>query len=298
MSNAMKVPDLMPIRKWIIWLVLPLFLPLFVGCSAVRLTYNQGPVLAYWWLDGYADFNSEQTPRVKAALADWFSWHRATQLPEYAQALVALQAQSVDKITPAQICSTVQAWQQRGQRAYEHAVPALAEQVRSMTPEQIRQVERRQAKKHDEAVADYLQSVPAERQKANVKRALDRAETAYGTLDREQRLRLSADLAASPFNPNLWLAERQRRNSEILRSLRQWQAERSDANTVQAGLRRLGAEVLQSPRADYKAYADAVMDANCSLAATLHNSASTAQRQHLLAKVNGWEGDVRALIAH
>ena len=288
----------MPIKKWIIWWLLMLLAPLFVGCSAVRLSYNQGPVLAYWWLDAYADFSSEQSPRVKAALADWFGWHRATQLPEYAQALVALQALAVDKVTPAQICSTVHAWQQRGQRAFEHAVPALAEQVRSMTPEQIRQVERRQAKKHAEAEADYLQSVPAERQKASLKRAMDRAETAYGTLEGAQRQRLAADLAASPFNPDTWLAERQRRNSEILRSLRQWQAERSDADSVQAGLRRLGAEVLQAPSADYKAYADAVMDANCSLAANLHNSTSTAQRQHLLAKVKGWEGDVRALIAH
>ena len=288
----------MPIKKWIIWWLLMLLAPVLVGCSAVRLSYNQGPVLAYWWLDAYADFSSEQSPRVKAALADWFGWHRATQLPEYAQALVALQALAVDKVTPAQICSTVHAWQQRGQRAFEHAVPALAEQVRSMTPEQIRQVERRQAKKHAEAEADYLQSVPAERQKASLKRAMDRAETAYGTLEGAQRQRLAADLAASPFNPDTWLAERQRRNSEILRSLRQWQAERSDADSVQAGLRRLGAEVLQSPRADYKAYADAVMQTNCSLAANLHNSASPAQRQHLLAKVKGWEGDVRALIAH
>ncbi len=276
--------------------MLPLLLPMFVGCSAVRLTYNQGPVLAYWWLDGYADFNPEQTPRVKAALVDWFSWHRATQLPDYAQALVSLQALAVDKVTPAQVCSTVQAWQQRGQRAYEHALPALAEQVRSMSLEQIRQVERRQAKKHAEAEADYLQTAPAERQKASLKRALDRAETAYGTLDEAQRQRLAQDLAASRFNPDTWLAERQRRNSEILRSLRQWQAERSDTDTVTAGLRRLGAEVLQSPRADYKAYADAVMDANCNLAASLHNSTSTAQRQHLLAKVKGWEGDVRALM--
>ena len=286
----------MLLRPLFLLLLVPLFLPTLVGCSAVRLTYNQGPVLAYWWLDAYADFNSEQTPRVKAALADWFAWHRATQLPDYGQALVALQAQAVDKVTPAQICSTVQGWQQRGQRAFEHALPALAEQVRTMTPEQIRKVERRQAKKYAEAEADYLQRVPAERQKASLKRALDRAETAYGKLDSAQRQRLAADLAASPFNPDTWLAERQRRNGEILRSLRQWQAERSDADTVQAGLRRLGAEVLESPRADYKAYADAVMDANCSLAATLHNSTSPAQRLHLVAAVKGWEGDVQALM--
>ena len=293
MSNAMKVPDLMPMRRWIILLLLPLFF----GCSAMRLTYNQGPTLAYWWLDAYADFSSDQTPRVKAALADWFSWHRATQLPDYAQALAALQAMAVDKVTPAQICSTVQAWQQRGLRAYAHALPALAEQVRSMTPEQIRQVEQRQAKKQAEMEADYLQAVPTERQKASLKRALDRAESLYGSLDEAQRQRLAADLVASPFKPDLWLAERQRRNTAVLRSLRQWQAERSDAEQVQAGLRQLGSEALQSPRSDYSAYADAVMEANCNLTATLHNSTSNTQRQHLVAKVKAWEADLRSLIA-
>ena len=97
---------------------------------------------------------------------------------------------------------------------------------------------------------------------------------------------------ASPFDPERWLNERQQRQQDILRSLRQWQAGRSDAATVQAGLRRLGAAVLKSPRPDYQAHADALLSTNCSLVAGLHNSSTAAQRQHAVAKFKGWEDDL------
>lgn len=282
--------------RWSRWIIGAL-LPLFVACSAVRLSYDQGPVLAYWWLDGYADFNAEQSPGVKAALDDWFAWHRASQLPDYAQALAAMGTLAVDKVTAPQVCAVIESWQQRGERAFERAVPAIAEQLRTLSPDQIRQIERQNQRKYKDAVADYLQPDLAVRQKVNFERALDRAETMYGKLDEAQRRRFAADLSASPFNPEVWLNERSLRLADAVRSLRQWQAERSDAATVQAGLRRMSAELLQSPRADYRAYSSKLMAANCNLLATLHNSTSPAQRRHAVAQLKGWEQDLRALMA-
>jgi hypothetical protein len=292
MSKAMK--ELVSMRwRWCIILVL---LPLIVACSALRLTYSQGPMLLYWWADGYADFNVEQTPRVKAALEEWFAWHRVSQLPDYARALAQMQTLVADKVTPAQVCSTVAAWQQRGRKAYERAIPALTELARSLSTEQIRHIEKRYAEKQEEMTSDYLQPTQVERQKANFERSLDRAETVYGKLSEAQRQQLALALADSPFDPERWLAERQQRQQDILSSLRQWQAEGSDTATVQAGLRRLGTAMFQSPRADYQAYADALMRANCGLLAGMHNATTTAQREHAAAKLKGFEDDVQALI--
>jgi len=276
------------------WIIVFL-LPMIVGCSTVRLTYNQGPLLAYWWLDGYADFNGEQAPKAKAALAQWFAWHRSTQLPDYADALAELQTTLADKISPALVCSQVQAWQQRAEAAFEQAVPAVAEQVRSFTPEQIRHIERQQAKKLAEAEADYLQDDPADRHKALLKRNTDRAESLYGKLNAAQRALLDQAAGQSPFKPERWLAERRLRQQHILRQLRHWQADRSDAATVQAGLRQLSATALVSPRPAYQAYADSVTQANCALSAAVHNTGDNAQRQRAVAKLKGWEDDLRAL---
>lgn len=277
------------------WIIVCL-LPWFVGCSAVRVSYNQGPLLAYWWLDGYADFNGEQAHRVKAALEDWFAWHRATQLPEYAQALAELREQAANKVSAAQICSQVQAWQQRVERAYEHALPAVAEQLRQLTPEQVRHIERQQRKKLAEAEADYHQDDPAERQKAALKRNVDRAETLFGKLNPSQLQLLQQALTQSPFNPEIWLAERRQRQADGIRQLRQWLAERPDAGSLQAGLRQLGAATFTSPRPAYQAYADSVTAANCALSAALHNASTAQQRQHAIGKLKGWEDDLRSLI--
>ena len=274
-----------------------MLLPWLLGCSALRLTYDQGPTLAYWWLDGYADFSAEQAPRVRQALNDWFAWHRATQLPEYAQALAALQGLAVDKVTAAQVCQAQDGWQRRLELAFDQAVPALAEQVRALSPEQLAHLERRQARKHEELAEKYLQPDPAERQKATLGRTVDQAELLYGTLEEPQRRLLAATLLISPFDPERWLAERRQRDAELLRRLRLWQAERADPSTVQAGLRRLALETVRSPRADYRAYAARLREANCALIAQLHNATTPAQRQRATSRLRGWEDDLRALAA-
>ena len=280
--------------RWRSWIILAL-MTVLSGCSAVRLTYDQGPLLAYWWLDNYVDFSSDQAPRVKRALADWFSWHRATQLTDYAQGLASLQAMAVNPITPAQACQVADSWQRRAEKAFAQAVPAVAEQLRSLSAEQVTHLERRQLVKQEELIAEYQQADPAERQKATLVRTLDRAESLYGTLDDSQRRLMAASVAVSPHNATLWLAERRQRQADLLGQLRQWQQDKPDAATAQQAVRRLAADTTRSPRPDYAAYAARVKQANCALAAQLHNSSTAAQRQHAVDKLKGWEGDLRAL---
>ena len=282
--------------RWRSWIILAL-MTVLSGCSAVRLTYDQGPLLAYWWLDNYADFSSDQAPRVKRALADWFSWHRATQLTDYAQGLASLRAMAANPvtITPAQACQVADSWQLRAEKAFAQAVPAVAEQLRSLTAEQVAHIERRQLDQQEELAAEYRQADPAERQKAALGRTTDRAESLYGPLDDAQRRLLAAGLAGSPFNPALWQAERRQRQADLLGQLRQWQQDKPDAATAQQAVRRLTADTTRSPRPDYAAYAARVKQANCALAAQLHNSSTAAQRQHAIDKLKGWEGDLRAL---
>jgi len=267
------------------------------GCSAVRLSYNQGPTLAYWWLDRYADFSSAQAPQVHAALDEWFAWHRSTQLPEYLPALALAQKLAADSVGADQVCAQFEAWQQRAERAYDQAVPAMAELVRSFTPAQIKHLEQRYARNLAEAEHDYLQPDPTERREANFKRTLERAETLYGRLDDPQRQVLWNGLAASPFDPHLWLAERKTRQQDTVQLLRQWQASRADAATVQAGLRRIAADQLASPRPAYRAYARKLTEGNCALGAQLHNATTPAQRRQAVERLKGWEEDLRALIA-
>jgi hypothetical protein len=281
--------------RWKLWII-AILLPLLAGCSALRMTYGQGPFLAYWWLDGYAEFTAEQSPRVKAALDDWFAWHRATQLPDYAAWLAGLRRQAVDNITPQQTCAMLDDVQRRLERGFEQAVPAMAEIVRTMTQAQIDHLERRYARSNEELARDYLQPVPAERFEASVKRSIARIESFYGDLDEAQQRLLREGLKASPFNPQVWLDERRQRQQDIVRSLRRLLAERADAATVQAALRSFSVQATQSPRAEFRAYQRRLNQDNCALTARLHNAMSAAQRQQLASNLKGWEDDLRALM--
>jgi len=291
MSSAMRWSSI-PLKHWII----ATLLLALSGCSALRFTYNQAPLLAYWWLDGYVDFSGDQTPRVRAALDDYLAWHRGSQLPDYVQLLQRLQPLAADRVSPAQVCAVADDLQRKLEVAYEQAVPAMADILRSFSPAQLDHLEKRYARDNQETQRDYLQADPAERAEAALKRTVERAESVYGPLDEPQRALLAAGLEASPFDARIWLAERRARQHDILRTLRQLLAERADAAAWQAALRAFSAQTTQSPRADYRAYRQRLFEANCALSAQLHNNLRPAQRHNAVDKLKGWADDARALM--
>ena len=80
-------------------------LMLLSGCSAIRLAYGQADALAFRWLDRYAEFDDAQALRVREALTAWFSWHRRTQLPDYADLLASLEADVLTDTTAERVCA-------------------------------------------------------------------------------------------------------------------------------------------------------------------------------------------------
>ena len=274
-----------------------LLLVLLGGCSAVRVGYNQAPTLVWWWLDGYMDFDAEQAPQVKDALQQWFVWHRATQLPDYADLLVAAQAQVLQPATPQQVCRWADDLRARLATAFAHGVPMAAQLLPVLKPAQLAQLEQRYRKSNREFEEDFLQR-PDERQKASVKRAVDRAEMLYGRLDDRQRQLIAAGVAASPFDPAAWFAERQAVQGETLQTLARLTAggpARADRDSNLAGLQALAARVLRAPPGPYRSYQQRLTDYNCAFVAQLHNSTTSAQRQKARDTLKGWEEDLRAL---
>jgi hypothetical protein len=267
------------------------------GCSALRIGYSQAPDLVYWWLDGYIDFNSAQTPRVRAALTQWFTWHRRTQLPDYAALLARTQVEVLADTSSARVCE----WQvdlvKRANTAFDHAVPAAADILLTITPQQIAHLERRYAKNNEEFRDDYLQPDLRKRAELTLKRTVERAEMLYGRLDDAQRARMAQALTRSPFDPEAWFAERRQRQQEALQLLRAIVAGGATREQVQAGLRTYADHLQRSPQDAYRRYSERLMEFNCGFAATLHNGTSAAQRRAAAKTLAGWEGDLRALVA-
>lgn len=267
------------------------------ACSALRFGYNQADELVYWWLDGYLDFNEAQSPRVRDALVQLHTWHRRTQLPDYAALLARARAEAPAPTTPERVCQWWDDARGRIDAAIERTIPPSADLMLTLTPDQLRHIERRYAKSNDEFRADFLQSDPADRRKESVRRAVDRAESFYGRLDEAQRARIAKSVAESPFDAELWFGERKRRQQEALQMLRRIRAEGSGPDQAQAALRVYYEHALRSPRPEYARYAKTLTEYNCGVAASLHNSATLAQRAVLVGKLKDWEADIRSLLA-
>lgn len=278
-------------------LVLAVAVLLLGGCSLLRLSYGQLPTIAYWMLDGYVDFTSAQSERVREQLADWLRWNRATQLPDYAALLERARVEILVDTTPARVCGWLDEGVARTQVAFERALPAAGDLVRSLAPAQIDHMREHMDKTNAELREEYVERSPERRRKDTVKRVVDRAETLYGRLGEAQRDAVARDLDASPFDAERWLAHRQRRQRELLDTLRRLRAERATDAQAQAALRTLFEHARRSPEDAYRAYEQRVRRYGCEFAARLHNSTTPEQRQTAAANLAGWENDLRLLAA-
>ncbi|MBS0448785.1 MAG: hypothetical protein JSR59_22915 [Proteobacteria bacterium] len=277
--------------------MLAAMLALLGGCSAVRFAYDRAPVLVYWWLDGYVDFDDAQKPRVRAAIAGWFAWHRRSQLVDYADLLARAETEALADTTPERACQ----WWHELQRRVDAATDALAgpaaELVVTLTPAQIDHIERRYARYNDDFRDDFLQQDAAERREATEKRTFERAQMLYGRLDDGQRTVVRQLLAESPFDPEAWFAERRYRQQEALQAMRRLVADHASRDEAEAALRVYFAHMKESPREAYRAYQTELTRYNCAFTARLHNRTTAAQRQAAVRKLKGWESDLRALAA-
>ena len=268
---------------------------LLAGCSAVKFGYSQGTELGYWWLDGFVGFNDGQAPVAREALGEWFAWHRRTQLADYAALLERARGEVRADISAQQACRWVADVGERLDRAVERALPPAAEIARTLTPQQIQGLAKRYAKRNAEFREEFLQPDPRERLEASVERAVERFERVYGRLDAGQRALIAREVAASPFDPQRWMAERERRQRELLESLTRLRAEQAPAPAVTAALRGFVQAQQRSPDPAYREYQQRLLDFNCGLAARVHNAATPAQRELAASRLKGWEDDMRAL---
>lgn len=275
--------------------IIGLLLALLGGCSTLRLGYGQGPQLAWWWLDRQVDIDAEQAPRVRAAIDQWFAWHRQTQLADYAGLLARARTEAEGSLTAGQVCRFNDQLRDRIDPAFERILPAAAELAPTLSPAQLAHLEQQLAKSLDKFRRDLLQPDPAERQREASERLIDRFEGFYGSLDSSQRRQIADAAATSPFDPAAWAADREARQLELLALLRRIADERPEPQRVQGLLRGIFRRFDGSAVGPLQSRRLRLAQHHCELVARIHNGATPAQRQHLRRKLAGWEADLRHL---
>lgn len=272
---------------------------------ALKFGYNQGPTLMYWWMDGYADFTDAQKPLVKARIDQWFRWNRKDQLPDYARLLEQFAVQVTDpRLPPEAFCTSAEEVKKRTILAFEQAVPSLAEVAITLTPDQLKHMEKRFEKNNAKFRDEFIFDRREDRVKARAKKSIESFERVYGSLDRAQRERVLQAENLSPYDPELWLGERRALQQEVLQHARELQAARAAGVSplqlsaqAQLALRQVAQHTEHSPREAYAVQQQKVWNYNCQLVAQIHATMSPDQRQHAQAKLRDWEQDVKTLNA-
>jgi Family of unknown function (DUF6279) len=270
---------------------------LLSACSAIKLAYNQAPDLTYWWLDGYFDFNEQQTPIVRDELAKLFAWHRSNELPKTA-ALLSQAAQLMPgEVSPQQACALYSQGRGLIDNITNQAMPALAEMAPTITADQIAHLKRKYAKNADEFSRDYIKGSAASREAKRLKQSIDRSEMIYGKLEEAQITVIKKVLATSDFDAAYSLKERQRRQQELIDILTGLGNTKANAQTSQQALRGYIQRAWESPDPTYRAYVQRLTSQACQSFANVHASTTPAQRAYAVKVLKGYETDLKTLAA-
>lgn len=267
------------------------------GCSALRLAYNNAPDFTYWWLDGYFDFDGSQSLRLRNDLKSLQDWHRQGELPQLAETLKNLNTAAPQAVVPEQVCKLSTYLEERVQAVLDRAAPTAVALAPSLTVAQLDHLTRALDKRNREWREEWLDGTPEQRNDRRLKKLVERAEGFYGRVSDEQRALLQSQMDTSAFDASLQYREILRRQQDVLQTLRALRASNPAEIHVQAEVRALVARSLQSPDPVFRQYTDRVRTQACSAIAAFHNSTSASQRSKLQQTLQGYEADVRALMA-
>ena len=290
-------------RRILLALALATTLIVLGACSTARLAYNQAPNLLYWWLDGYMDFTSAQSPQARQDIDAFLAWHRSTELPTYARQLQQWQALATQDITPAQACTQFEAVRAAVQRASERGLEPLTRLAQQLSPEQQAHLQRHQTKSNESFEKDFVRGSPEQRLSQRLDKAVSRNEMLYGRLSPAQRELLQSSLQQSPWDAQKTQQERLRRQSDLLQTLQTVQALKNGNGNGAVNAAALNAtrsylaRVLQSPTPGYSAYSQTQVQHGCTQFAALHNTTTPEQRANAVRVLKGYQDDLQALVA-
>jgi hypothetical protein len=271
---------------------------MLLACSAARIGYNNGETVSYWWLDSYIDFESEQKPWVKHHIDDLFAWHRKTQLQEYVRLISRMQRRDLATVTKADLLNDYNEGKRSVMTIADRAAPELADLALSLKPEQIDNIEKKLDKGNDKFRKDYLTGSVQDRQEFRFRKMMKQAEYWFGDFSKAQEARLRVLSDARPLNNELLMADRMRRQQELIALLNRIRVEKPDREAAALMIRRyIVATMDHFGNRQQQAFFDASNDANATLVAEMMHMATPDQKKHFILALQDWVTDFNRLMA-
>ncbi len=278
--------------------VLARFLPaaalaLLAACSATRLGYNNADTFLRYMAWEYFDLDSGQSGELKARIARLHEWHRRNELPAYA-ALLRSAAQRVAQGVAAEdvawaIAAARARYRRFASKAAEDAAPVLA----TLGTDQLAYLEKKFAERNAKYAKEFLQRDEKERERAQVKRTLERFREWTGKLTPEQEARIARFVHAHQRFAVLRFEDRQRWQHDAIAMVRQHPRPQELAPRIaRVFTEPQGRRPEEFEREEGRWEADFAQ-----LLVDLDRMLSPEQRAHTVARMQGYAADFSALAA-
>ncbi len=279
-------------------LFLIVLMAVLAGCSSLRLAYNHGDTLLYWWLDAYVDFNADQKGWVKKDIDQLFHWHRKTQLHDYVQILQTGQRQLAGNPTAADLINDYDEVKSRTQLLLFKALPELADLVRSLQPEQIAALDKKFTANNAEFRKKNMKGDTDAQLKFRYKKSMEQFELWFGNFSPEQETQIRKASDARPLDNDIWLDERMRRQKNILTLVQKVQREKLGKDATMALIHTLIKDSFDRlEHSERKQFFDAYEASTAQLVLTVVKIATPVQKAHAQKRMQGWIDDFNSLAA-
>ena len=287
-----------PLHQRFTCAVLVLMLVVVAGCSSLRLAYNNGDTVLYWWLNAYVDLDRDQKGWVREDIDKLFDWHRKTQLKDYVEILRKGQKQVQGNPTQADLLADYSEIKSRTQSLLLKAAPDLADLARSLKPEQIAQMEKKFKSNNDDYRKKFLTGDQEKRQQLRYKKSMEQFELWFGSFSSEQEAIIRKASDARPLDNEIWLDERSRRQRNVLTLVQKVQNEKLGKEATVALINTLIKDSFERlEHSDRKAFFDAFENSTAQMILTVIKIATPAQKAHAVKRMQGWIDDFNSLAA-
>jgi hypothetical protein len=270
---------------------------LVASCSSIKLGYNNAEWLLVYSLDSYLDLDERQETLLRERARTLVGWHRATQLRDYAQVLDATAGRLRNPVSADDVLAFQDQVNAKMAAVGAHAAPDLAELAATLTPAQLDHLSSKLANDTSKARRELVRFAGRESTEERVRRFIERAESWFGPLRPEQVELVRESFARRPVDQEFWMAERERRQRDIVDVLTRIRNERPAHDTATRWLREYFAQLVLPAEPARRERVLAFRRMNAELLAALLNGATPEQRASAQKKLRGYADDFTTLAA-
>jgi hypothetical protein len=185
------------------------------GCNKIRLTYQYADWMVLYSVRDNFDLNSEQSEQLSQEVDDYFLWNRKEMLPLYARYLHA----SAEKIRSGLDSATYDSGYAEFRALYRQSLLPVVDKAQtlllSLEPDQIDAYAKTLKKKNDKLRREISRPREEILEKRYLK-SIKAIEDWTGPLSVDQKARLKPLNDAMPWTGDIWLANREKVQAELI----------------------------------------------------------------------------------